>query len=49
MSLAIDRSDKVGQCHATISRDFLQASPKRILKADTRLVSGDDDRAFDNR
>ena len=46
-AIRVDRRDEIRQRHVAGRRDILQAAPERILKADTGLVPGDDDRAFD--
>src|SRR6185369_17197287 len=38
----------LGQRHVPQPRDFLHAVPERLFEADTGLVAGDHDRAFDD-
>ena len=47
--LGIDCGDHVRQSHVAASGDVLQPSPEGILKADARLVSGDDHGVLDDR
>ena len=48
-ALPVDCGDEVGQGHAASNSDLLEPLPERILEADTRLMPGDHDRAFDDR
>ena len=49
LAVAVDLADQFGQRHVAQARDFLHAVPERLFEADTGLVAGDHDRAFDDR
>lgn len=48
-AIGIDRGDKLRQGHIPRSGDILKALPESVLKTDTCLVTGDDNRAFNDR
>ena len=45
----VDRCHQIGQGHIPGTRNLLEPLPKRIFQTDARLVSGDDDRSFNDR
>src|SRR5438105_9092347 len=47
-AVLVDRGDQLGQRHVAAARDLLQRNPERIFEADTGLVTGDHDGAFDH-
>jgi hypothetical protein len=46
--LGVDCGDQVRQRHVAICGEFVEPIPKGILNADARLVSGDQDRVYDD-
>ena len=49
IAIAIDRGDQLLNGHVAVGRDFLQAFPELVLKADARPVACNDNRALPNR
>ncbi len=48
-AVGVDGGHLFGQRQLMAVGDFLEALPERVLEADARFVTGDDDRAFDHR
>ena len=48
-AVRVDRGDKFREGHIPRRGDIFQTLPESILKADACLMSGDDNRAFNDR
>ena len=46
LTIAVDRGDQLLNGHVAVGRDFLQAFPELVLKADARPVACNDNRAL---
>ena len=47
-AFGVDGRDEVGQRIVTTASNLLKSSPERVFETDAGLVTGNNDRAFDN-